>query len=97
LSKAVDIVRVAHPVGSHLAELAFPTRYDLFTNGVIANLQAIEFSGAIPKSDNFTDKLVAGRNRSLTVADAVFITPEQCRASIAFDVTRTDTGAGHPN
>jgi hypothetical protein len=97
LSKTVNIVGVAHPVGAHFAELAVPAWHDLLTYGVVANLEAVQFSGAVSKSHDFADELVPWRDWSLTVTYAVFVAPEQCSACVAFDVTRTDTGAGYPN
>jgi hypothetical protein len=48
----------------------------LFTDGVIANFESVQFTGAIPESNYFTDKFVTRGHRRLAVADPVFIPPE---------------------
>jgi hypothetical protein len=48
----------------------------LFTDGVIADFESVQCTGAITESDHFTDKFVTRGHRRLAVADPVFIAPE---------------------
>jgi hypothetical protein len=76
LSKSINIVDIAHPIGPGFAVSTVPARNNLFTDGVIANFEPVQFTGSITESDHFTDKFVTRGHRRLAVADPVFIAPE---------------------
>src|SRR5580693_6697202 len=95
LMEPIDIVDVAHPVGTRLAISTIPARDNLFTDGVIADFQPVQFSSTITESDHFTDKFVTWSDRRLAKTNPVLIAPKQGGARITFDVAGADTCGLH--
>ena len=72
------------------AVAARPAGNDLFRDGPVAQRQPVLHRRAFAQGDDGADEFVARRDRCLTVALAVGVTPQHRRPGVALDVGSAD-------
>src|SRR6478672_3361586 len=93
LAKAINVMDIAHPIGTAQTVSAFPTRNDLFADCVVPDFKPVHFRGTVAQSYHFTDELVTRGHRRLAVPDPIFVSPKKGGARVALDVAGAHAGA----
>jgi len=93
----VHLVGLTHPVPAALAITAFTARNDLIRGNPVSYCKAFrtQMRHILSHFYDMAQEFMAGDKRHLNVARLHTVTPEHCRAMLAFQISGANTAAFH--